>query len=37
MTLRSATVGDITAGGSVYVSVEGLFVNKHLPRPRATS
>ncbi len=30
------TVGDISADGEVCVSVEGLFINKHLPRPRAT-
>lgn len=28
------TVGDITFGGEVCVSVEALFVNKQLPRPR---
>jgi len=29
------TVGDISAGGELCVSVEALFINKHLERPRA--
>ncbi|MDN4172163.1 PaaI family thioesterase [Nocardioides sp. SOB77] len=28
------TTGEILAGDAVCVSAEGLFVNKHLPRPR---
>lgn len=28
------TVGEIVADGEVCVSADGLFVNKHLPRPR---
>ncbi|WP_109509184.1 PaaI family thioesterase [Nocardioides speluncae] len=28
------TVGTISAGGEVCVSADGLFINKHLPRPR---
>jgi len=28
------TTGEILAGGEVCVSTEGLFINKHLPRPR---
>lgn len=28
------TIGEITARGEVCVSADGLFVNKHLPRPR---
>lgn len=27
------TTGEIVAGGEVCVSAEGLFINKHLPRP----
>jgi acyl-coenzyme A thioesterase PaaI-like protein len=27
------TTGEITAGGEVCVSADGLFINKHLPRP----
>ncbi|MGH3353002.1 MAG: PaaI family thioesterase [Nocardioides sp.] len=27
------TVGTISAGGEVCVSADGLFINKHLPRP----
>ena len=28
------TTGEITAGGEVCVSADGIFVNAHLPRPR---
>jgi acyl-coenzyme A thioesterase PaaI-like protein len=28
------TIGEITAGGEVCVSADGIFVNAHLPRPR---
>lgn len=28
------TTGEITADGEVCVSADGLFINKHLPRPR---
>lgn len=28
------TTGEISAGGEVCVSAKGLFINKHLPRPR---
>ena len=28
------TTGEITAGGEVCVSADGIFINKHLPRPR---
>jgi acyl-coenzyme A thioesterase PaaI-like protein len=28
------TTGEITADGQVCVSADGIFVNKHLPRPR---
>lgn len=28
------TTGEITADGKVCVSAEGIFINKHLPRPR---
>lgn len=28
------TVGTISAGGEVCVSADGLFINRHLPRPR---
>jgi hypothetical protein len=28
------TTGEIIAGGEVCVSADGLFINKHLPRPR---
>lgn len=28
------TTGEITANGEVCVSADGIFVNKHLPRPR---
>lgn len=28
------TVGTISAGGEVCVSADGLFINKHLPRPQ---
>ena len=31
------TVGSITARGEECVTAEGLFVNKHLPRPTASS
>ncbi|MGW2589832.1 PaaI family thioesterase [Streptomyces sp. NPDC001515] len=30
---RIRTVGEITAGGRACVTAEGLFINKHLPRP----
>lgn len=28
------TTGEITAGGEVCVSADGIFINAHLPRPR---
>jgi acyl-coenzyme A thioesterase PaaI-like protein len=28
------TAGEITAGGEVCVSADGIFINAHLPRPR---
>ncbi len=28
------TTGEISAGGEVCVSADGIFINKHLPRPR---
>lgn len=28
------TTGEIRAGGEVCVSADGIFINKHLPRPR---
>lgn len=28
------TTGEITAGGAVCVSADGVFIDKHLPRPR---